>query len=160
MAESGPQAWRGCVTANDSRISRWQSLSSPWGRHGAVVPSPCPSLSLKHLTEHKLSEKFKEALSQHLDMPASWAHPRSPLSISAPGSAPGSQGQLLNNLDIESALDSLSGVMILGSHSCSGGYKAPAQWSEQQEISSLNLDHQQRGLERKWGPPHQAPTPH
>lgn len=131
-AESGPQAERGCVTASDDRKIRWQILSSPWGRHGAVVPSPCPSLSLKHRTEYKLSEKLREALSQHLDMPAPWTHPRCPLSISAPGTAPSSQGQLRNNLDIESAPRSLSGVMILGSHSCSGGFKAPAQWSEQQ----------------------------
>lgn len=62
--------------------------------------------------------------------PPLWAHPRSPLH-SALGTALSGQGQLCNNLDIECAPHSLSGVMILGSHSCSEGYKAPAQWSEQ-----------------------------
>lgn len=44
--------------------------------------------------------------------------------------SPASQGRLGNSLDIESASHSLSGIMILGSHSCRRGFKAPALWSE------------------------------
>lgn len=101
--------------------------------HEAGVPRPCPFLSLKHLTGMSSLQSTGRPYSQYLAVPASWAHPCSPLSVSAPGAAPNSQGPLGNNRDIESAPDSLSWVMILGSHSCSRGFKAPAQWSEEQK---------------------------